>query len=70
MSDTAVMEPVDMVLGLHGKCFANVTPWLLLLLPGVKPLELNIPNILFLGVDLDCVLACYVLCSNPMPSVQ
>lgn len=69
MSDTAVMEPVDMALGLYGMCFVRVTPWLWLLLPGVKPSELNIPNILFLDVGLGCVLACYALSSNPMPSV-
>lgn len=27
----------------------------------MKPLELNIPNMLFLVVDLDCVLACALL---------
>lgn len=35
----------------------------------MKPPELNIPNMLFLVVDLDCVLACYVLSSNLVPSV-
>lgn len=69
MSDTAVLEPVDMALGHHRMCFASVIPWLWLLLPGVKPPELNIPNIIFLGGDLDCVLACYMLSSNPVPSV-
>lgn len=69
VSNTAVGEPVDMALGLHGMCFASMTPWLWLLFPEVKPPELNIPNILFLGVDLGCVLACYMLSSNLMPSV-
>lgn len=69
MSDTAVMEPVDMALGLCGMCFARVTPWLWLLLSGVKPSELNISNILFFGVDLGRVLVCYALSSNPVPSV-
>lgn len=37
--------------------FASVTLWFSLLLSGLKPQELNIPNIPFLGVDLGLLRA-------------
>ena len=56
----AAMEPVGMVRGLDGRCFAGVALWLLWsLLFGVKRWE---PNTLFLGACLGFIQPPVVAC--------